>query len=144
MFSMCCTQQELYCWQQADEDVTEDEATKPPVSPAKSEPKVASFSWATKLSAASSTGSSGAQPNLLQSLTGSLSGTKSLNRYIEADFSTLYLYVIRKEAGPQYWFNKPSSTVSCITLRACNKSNREMFLQGSGHRCRHILMRPSR
>ena len=66
-------------WQHADDAAEDEQAAKAPTSPAKSEPKVASFSWASKLSAASSTGSSGAQPNLLQSLTGSLSGMGSFN-----------------------------------------------------------------
>lgn len=44
------------------------------MSPSKKEPKLASFSWASKLAAASSSAGSSAQPNLLQSLTGSISG----------------------------------------------------------------------
>ncbi|BDA47761.1 probable TBC1 domain family member 1 at N-terminal half [Coccomyxa sp. Obi] len=70
---------------QVDDALEDEQAAKAPVSPAKSEPKVASFSWASKLSATSSTGSSGAQPNLLQSLTGSLSGFgASLPSYFDA------------------------------------------------------------
>lgn len=74
MFPCAVPRQEACCWQQADDESQDEQAAKTPVSPARSEPKVASFLWASKLSAASSTSSSGTQPNLLQSLTGSLSG----------------------------------------------------------------------
>ncbi|KAK9907622.1 hypothetical protein WJX75_007138 [Coccomyxa subellipsoidea] len=63
----------------------EEEAAEAGGTPTKSRPKLASFSWASKLSAASSNASSAGQPNLLQSLTGSLSGFgASLPSYYDA------------------------------------------------------------
>ena len=43
--------------------------------PAKKESKLASFTWASKLSDATSSGASALQPGLLQSLTGTIAGT---------------------------------------------------------------------
>lgn len=53
----------------AADDVGEEEA-----GPAKKESKLASFTWASKLSDTSSSGASALQPGLLQSLTGTIAG----------------------------------------------------------------------
>ena len=57
---------------EAADDDGEDEA-----GPAKKESKLASFTWASKLSDATSSGASALQPGLLQSLTGTIAGTLS-------------------------------------------------------------------
>ena len=56
------------------DDAADDEGEEQP-SHARKESKLANFTWASKLSNASSSGASAVQPGLLQSLTGTIAGT---------------------------------------------------------------------
>ena len=60
---------------QNDEADSEAEHAQDPAGLQKKESKLASFSWASRLSGASSSGASLVQPGLLQSLTGTIAGS---------------------------------------------------------------------
>jgi len=60
------------------DDAVEDEGEDQP-SHARKDSKLANFTWASKLSNASSTGASAVHPGLLQSLTGTIAGIPANN-----------------------------------------------------------------
>ena len=75
----------------AAQDDAADDVGKEEAGPAKEESKLASFTWALKLSNASSSGASALQPGLLQSLTGTIAGPLACTSKASSLFATRWL-----------------------------------------------------